>query len=68
MIFIMDKVEKKKIRRKVKPEKYINPLTDFGFKHIFKEKASMLDFLNAILTIDGKITDLTYGDTERTPH
>jgi predicted transposase/invertase (TIGR01784 family) len=63
-----NKPKKKNIREKVKPEKYINPLTDFGFKHIFKDKESMLYFLNAILKIKGEITDLTYGDTERTPH
>jgi predicted transposase/invertase (TIGR01784 family) len=63
-----NKQGKKNIRAKTKPEKYINPLTDFGFKHIFKDKESMLNFLNAILKIKGDIIDLTYGDTERTPH
>ena len=26
--------------------KYINPLTDFGFKYLFGAKESMIDFLN----------------------
>jgi predicted transposase/invertase (TIGR01784 family) len=61
-------VEKNKIRKRVKPEKYINPLTDFGFKYIFKDKETMINFLNSILRIEDKIIDLDYGDTERTPY
>ena len=36
--------------------KYINPLTDFGFKYIFGAKESLIDFLNAVLDIE--ITNL----------
>ena len=45
--------------------KYINPLTDFGFKHIFGTKEFLIDFLNAVLGIEGGIVDLTYDNTER---
>jgi len=45
--------------------RYINPLTDFGFKLIFGNKEFLLDFLNAILKIEGGIVDLQYDNTER---
>ena len=45
--------------------RYINPLTDFGFKHIFGTKEFLLDFLNAVLDIEGGIVDLHYDNTER---
>jgi len=47
-------------------EKYINPLTDFGFKKLFgtePNKILLIDFLNQILP-DRKINDLTYASTE----
>ena len=43
--------------------KYINPFTDFGFKKIFGEVASiplLIDFLNALLPIENKIVDLSF--------
>ena len=43
---------------------YINLLTDFGFKRVFGVKEVMLKFLNAVLNIEGGITDLEYVDTE----
>jgi predicted transposase/invertase (TIGR01784 family) len=43
-------------------------LTDFGFKYIFGAKESLIDFLNAVLDIDGGIVDLTYENPERIPH
>lgn len=46
-------------------EKYINPLTDFGFKKLFgsePNKALLIDFLNEILP-DKKIKDLSYTST-----
>ena len=58
----------KKTVRKEESSKYINPLTDFGFKYIFGAKESMINFLNAILEIEGGIVDLTYDNTERIPH
>ncbi len=47
--------------------KYINPLTDFGFKKLFgtePNKHLLIDFLNQILP-DRKIKDLTYASGER---
>jgi len=47
-------------------EKYINPLTDFGFKKLFgtePNKNLLIDFLNEVLP-DSKIKDLTYVSTE----
>ena len=48
--------------------KYVNPFTDFGFKKIFGEEASkplLIDFLNALLPISGKIVELTFKNTEQ---
>ena len=54
-------------RKEGKPSRYINPLTDFGFKYIFGTKEMLIDFLNSIVE-DGSIVDLTYDNTERKPH
>ena len=57
------------VRKHTTRSKYINLLTDFGFKHVFKHKKLLLNFLNAALPfIEGGIKDLSYDDTERTPH
>jgi len=48
-------------------EKYINPLTDFGFKKLFgteSTKVLLIDFLNQILP-DRKIKDLSYSTNEK---
>ena len=48
--------------------RYMNPLTDFGFKRIFGTEANkdlLIDFLNAVLTINDKIVNLTYSNVER---
>ena len=45
--------------------RYINPLTDFGFKRIFGTKEFLMDFLNAVLKIEDGIVDLHYDNTER---
>ena len=48
--------------------KYLNPFTDFGFKKIFGEEASkplLLDFLNALLTQEQNIIDLSFKNTEQ---
>ena len=48
-------------------EKYINPLTDFGFKKLFgteSTKVLLIDFLNQILP-DRKIKDLSYSANEK---
>jgi len=47
--------------------RYINPLTDFGFKKLFgtePNKILLIDFLNQILP-DRKIKDLTYSSGEK---
>lgn len=51
----------------VEKAKYINPLTDFGFKKLFgtePNKPLLIDFLNQILP-DRKIKDLTYASGEQ---
>ena len=48
-------------------DRYINPLTDFGFKRIFGteiNKALLIDFLNVILPPQHHVKDLTYRNTE----
>ncbi|MGB1282903.1 MAG: Rpn family recombination-promoting nuclease/putative transposase [Polaribacter sp.] len=47
--------------------KYINPLTDFGFKKLFgtePNKVLLIDFLNQILP-DRKIKDVSYSSVEK---
>ena len=49
-------------------EKYINPLTDFGFKKLFGTEANkelLIDFLNQILPERHKIKDLNYSRNEQ---
>lgn len=56
------------IVKSVMKAKYVNPFTDFGFKKIFGEEASkplLIDFLNALLPQQNKITDLTFKNTEQ---
>lgn len=48
-------------------DKYINPLTDFGFKKLFgtePNKILLIDFLNQILPERHRITDLSYSRNE----
>ena len=59
---------KKVVRENGKSSKYINPLTDFGFKYLFGVKELLIDFLNGVLDIESGIVDLTYDNTERVPH
>lgn len=50
------------------PEKYINLLTDFGFKRIFgtePNKGLLMDFLNTLLPQQHQIQDLTFKNTEK---
>jgi predicted transposase/invertase (TIGR01784 family) len=52
------------------PEKYINPLTDFGFKKLFGEEVNkdlLIDFLNQLLPEKHRISDLTYQQNEHLP-
>jgi len=49
------------------PDKYINPLTDFGFKKLFgsePNKELLIDFLNLFLPDNHIIKDLTYTQNE----
>jgi predicted transposase/invertase (TIGR01784 family) len=48
-------------------DKYINPLTDFGFKKLFGEEVNkdlLIDFLNQLLPEKHKIQNLTYKKNE----
>jgi len=50
-----------------KTDKYINPLTDFGFKKLFgtePNKEILIDFLNQLLPSNKKIKNLTYTKNE----
>ncbi len=47
--------------------KFINPVTDFGFKRIFGDKELMLGFVNALMKKqypDTQITDIAYCNVE----
>ncbi|MEQ8706321.1 MAG: Rpn family recombination-promoting nuclease/putative transposase [Phaeodactylibacter sp.] len=49
-------------------DKYINPLTDFGFKKLFgtePNKILLIDFLNQILPQRHRIKDLSYSRNEQ---
>ena len=53
----------------IKNDKYINPLTDFGFKKLFGteiNKDLLIDFLNEILPRNKKIKELAYSSTDKT--
>ena len=45
--------------------RYINPLTDFGFKRIFGNSLILKDFLNNVLELDDKIVRLRYQNVEQ---
>ncbi len=48
-------------------DRYINPLTDFGFKRLFgtePNKKLLIDFLNVILPSQHRVKDLTYRSNE----
>jgi predicted transposase/invertase (TIGR01784 family) len=48
-------------------DRYINPLTDFGFKRLFgtePNKKLLIDFLNVILPPQHRVKDLTYRSNE----
>lgn len=52
----------------IENDKYINPLTDFGFKKLFgteMNKDLLIDFLNEILPKNKKIKDLAYSSTDK---
>ena len=50
--------------------KFINPFTDFGFKHIFgreMDKDILIEFLNDLLEGEHTIMDLRIMNNERLP-
>ena len=50
--------------------KFINPFTDFGFKHIFgreMDKDILIEFLNDLLEGEYTIMDLRIMNNERLP-
>ena len=52
-------------------ERYINPLTDFGFKRIFGtpfNKDLLIGFLNALFEGSRTITDVSYNNGEHFGH
>ena len=52
-------------------DKYVNPLTDFGFKRLFgtePNKELMIDFLNQLLPDRHQIVDLNYARNEQFPN
>ena len=49
-------------------DKYIDPFTDFGFKHIFgteKNKRFLISFLNDLLELEDKIVEIKYRNLEK---
>ncbi|MGB3767191.1 MAG: Rpn family recombination-promoting nuclease/putative transposase [Phormidesmis sp.] len=53
--------------RRFVTDRYINPLTDFGFKRIFgtePNKALLVDFLNVVLPEKHRISELSYRNSE----
>jgi predicted transposase/invertase (TIGR01784 family) len=49
-------------------DKYIDPFTDFGFKHIFgneENKHFLMSFLNDLLNLEEKIIDISYRNLEK---
>jgi predicted transposase/invertase (TIGR01784 family) len=52
----------------VRKDRYINPLTDFGFKRIFGTEANkdlLIHFLESVLDISGGIKELHYDNPEK---
>ena len=54
-------------RGRIVQDRYINPLTDFGFKRLFgtePNKALLIDFLNVVLPTHHTVSDLSYRNSE----
>ena len=45
--------------------RYINPLTDYGFKRIFENEKLLINFLNSALGLKNKIVTLQYQNVEQ---
>lgn len=64
----MAKTEGKSKKTDMRQARYMNPLTDFGFKRIFGTEANkdlLIHFLESVLDIDGGIMDLHYDNAEK---
>lgn len=62
-------MNKKKLPGRPEIGKFIDPLTDFGFKHLFGREPSkelLIHFLNELFKGRKIIKDLTYNKNERT--
>ena len=46
------------------PARYIDPKTDYGFKHLFSHKSILRAFVNAVLPTRDRVADLDYLSTE----
>lgn len=54
--------------RQSTPSRYLNLLTDYGFKTVFGRESNkdlLIDFINAVLEGEQKIVDLQYRNSER---
>ncbi|SEA26066.1 PD-(D/E)XK nuclease family transposase [Pedobacter hartonius] len=52
---------------KITVTRFLDPLSDFGFKHLFgyeSNKDVLIDFLNQLFKGRKEIIDLTYSSTE----
>ena len=64
---LKDTSQSKSSHKPMLRERYINPLTDFGFKRIFgsePNKVLLIDFLNVVLPAEHRVKDLTYRNNE----
>jgi len=64
--YLCEKKEKKDMEHF--GERYINPLTDFGFKRIFGSPFNsdlLVDFLNAVLAGEHVVKDVEYNNSEK---
>ena len=52
---------------KEKTRRYINPLTDFGFKKVFGDEEIMREFLNDLIEPESPIVQVTFIDKEMQP-
>jgi len=70
VVSIKNSLRKELIMSAIK-DKYVNPLTDFGFKKLFgtePNKILLIDFLNQILPAHHQIKDLNYSNNEQLGH
>ena len=53
--------------KKIINQRYIDPLSDFGFKRLFGHEEIMIPFLNAVMNLENPIKSLEYIDKELQP-